>query len=426
MQRLLRNSIFLLVLSVGLSAVAADSWPQFRGPGGQGHATESSLPLKFDEETNLRWKQAIRGEGWSSAVARDDQLWLTTAVLEDEPKPLLRLYAVGLDPETGSIRHEIELFQVEQPEKIHDDNSYASPTPVIDEHGVYCHFGTFGTAAIDYRTGKILWKNDSFEIDHQGGPGSSPVPYENLLILTCDGANVQFVVALDKQSGEEVWKTTRTAPLRDNSITHRAFATPLIWNHGGRDLLISPGPDQAHAYEPATGKELWHVRYVGFSNVPAPVTTDSLVFLCTGFFETELLAVEPGGSGNVTESHVKWTYTRSVSTVPSPIVVDDKLFSINEAGLVACLDCTTGKVLGKRRLIGKYSASPIYANGRLYFCSEEGKISVLAPDSDMELLQVNRLDGLIKASPSVVEDTLYLRTATHLYRIEDTAVRSGP
>jgi len=420
MSRLLQKSLGLLILVLFLQPLAAaENWPQFRGPGGQGHAADSRIPLKFDEETNVRWKQAIPGEGWSSVVAFNDQLWLTTAILEEEPTKKLRLYAIGLDPQTGSIRHEIELFEVEQPEKIHEDNSYASPTPVIDEHGVYCHFGTFGTAAIDYRTGKVLWKNDTFDIDHQGGPGSSPIHYENLLILTCDGANVQFVVALDKKTGKEVWKTTRSAPLRENTITHRAFATPLIWNYQGRDLLISPGPDQAHAYEPATGKELWHVRYIGFSNVPAPVTTEEKVFLCTGFFETELLAVEPGGSGDVTESHVKWRYTRSVSTVPSPIVVDGKLFSINEAGLIACLDCETGDVLGKRRLIGKYSASPIYVDGRLYFCSEEGKVSVLAPDDDMELLQVNRLDGLIKASPSVVGNTLYLRTATDLYRIED-------
>ncbi|WP_339750338.1 PQQ-binding-like beta-propeller repeat protein [uncultured Rubinisphaera sp.] len=416
------STIALLVSSLYLVSVTFASepnWPQFRGPSGQGYAVDAEIPLKFDEETNTSWKQSIPGLGWSTPVVWGDQIWVTTAVRLEETEPSLSLRAIGLEATSGKILHEIELFRLPNPEKIHDDNSYASPTPVIDEQNVYCHFGTFGTAAIERSTGKILWKNADLVIEHQGGPGSSPVGYKDLIILTCDGANEQYVTALDKKSGEIRWKTKRSALLRENNITHRAFATPFLWSREGIDLLISPGADQVHAYDPSTGQEHWHVRYIGFSNVPAPVANETHVFVCTGFYETQLLAIRAEGRGDITETNIDWTYDRSVSTVPSPILIDNMIFTINPGGIVVCLSCETGEVLGKRRFIGAYSASPIYANDKLYFCSEEGKVSLIEADPQMELVQVNRLEGRIKASPAVAGKALYLRTDTHLYRIEN-------
>lgn len=398
--------------------IAGDSWPQFRGPSGQGYASDAVVPVEFNEKKNLVWKTEIPGLGWSSPVIYGDQIWVTSAVKTNELGSELSLQAIGINLQSGRIMHQVELFKLPVPEKIHEDNSYASPTPVIDKDAVYCHFGTFGTAAVSRRTGKVLWKNNDLKIDHQGGPGSSPIGYKNFLIVTCDGADFQYVAAIEKKSGKIVWKQKRTAPLRENPITHRAFATPLLWKRPKQDLLISPGPDQAHAYDPLTGKEFWHVRYIGFSNVPAPVADENQVYLCTGFFEPVLAAIRPGGNGDVTESHVSWTYRRSVTTIPSPILVEDRLYTLNEKGILTVLDCETGKIKRKRRVTGGYSASPVLVNGLLYLCSEEGKVTVLKPNAKLDLVKVNRLKGEIKASPAIAGNAIYIRTDTHLYRIE--------
>ncbi len=418
-----RNRIYQLLcffLLTGSFAriVASDSWPQFRGPGGQGHAGESVVPVEFNEKKNIAWKTSIPGLGWSSPVVDGGEIWVTTAVQSVPAGNGISLQAIGLDSQSGRILHQVELFDVSSPKRIHEDNSYASPTPVIDEAAVYCHFGTYGTAAVSRKSGKILWKNNDLKIEHQGGPGSSPIAYRESLIVTCDGADFQYVAALKKENGKILWKQKRTAPLRENPITHRAFATPLLWSRAEGDLLISPGPDQAHAYDPRTGKEYWHVRYLGFSNVPAPVADDKQVYLCTGFFEPVLAAIRPGGSGDVTDSHVSWVYRRGVTTIPSPILVDRQIYMLNEKGIITALDCETGKIKRKRRVTGKYSASPVLINHLLYLCSEEGKITVLKPNARMDLVKVNRLKGTIKASPAVVGNALYIRTGTDLYRVE--------
>ncbi|MBL4883146.1 MAG: PQQ-binding-like beta-propeller repeat protein [Planctomycetaceae bacterium] len=423
----LRWSLCLLCLIVGTGfeqGIAGDSWAQFRGPTGQGIALDSKVPVEFSETKNVTWKTEIPGKGWSSPVIHEGQLWVTTAVASDPFGAVLSLQAIGVDLSSGRLQHQVELFRLPSPIKIHEDNSYASPTPVVDAEAVYCHFGTFGTAAISRKTGKVLWKNDELKIEHQGGPGSSLIQYKDFLIVTCDGADFQYVAALDKKTGNIAWKQERTAPLRENPITHRSFATPLIWKQPAGDLLISPGADQVHAYDPLTGKEHWHVRYTGFSNVPAPVSDEKQVYVCTGFFEPILAAIRPGGTGDVTQSHVNWSYNRSVTTVPSPIIVNGQIFTVNEGGILTCLDCQTGKVVRKRRFVGKYSASPVLVNGLLYFCSEEGKVTVLEPNDKLDIVKVNRLLGSIKASPAVVGNALYIRSDSHLYRIEETVKES--
>ncbi len=411
-------TFWLLFFGNPPGVIAGDFWTQFRGPSGQGYAPEAVVPVEFNEKKNITWKTEIPGQGWSSPVIYEDQIWVTSAVKTNNFGDELSLQAIGIDLQSGRILHQIELFSLPFPKKIHEDNSYASPTPVIDEQAVYCHFGTFGTAAVSRKTGEILWKNNELKIDHQGGPGSSPIGYKDFLIVTCDGADVQYVAALAKKTGKIIWKQKRTAALRENPITHRAFATPLLWKRPVQDLLISPGPDQAHAYDPLTGKEQWHVRYIGFSNVPAPVSDENQVYICTGFFEPVLAAVRPDGKGDVTESHVSWTYRRSVSTVPSPIVVKDRLYTVNEGGILTALDCKTGKIKRKRRVTGTYSASPVLVNNLLYFCSEEGKVTVLEPNDKLDIVKVNRLLGLIKASPAISGNAMYIRSDSHLYRIE--------
>ena len=264
----------------------ARDWPEFRGPTGQGLSDESGLPLTWSENRNVRWKTAIPGRGWSSPAIQGDQIWLTTATEEGKS-----LRAICVDRQSGAILQNIEVFRLNVPGRVNAKNSLASPTPVLDGNGVYVHFGAFGTACIS-QSGKILWRTRLEYDNGQHGPGGSPVLYENLLIVNCDGMSVQYVAALDKWTGRIQWKQYRKGS--------HAYSTPLIVRLAGGDQLISAGAFRVVAYEPRTGKEIWQVLYGdGFSNVPRPVFGNGLVFICTGFQQPSLLAVRVDGRGDV-------------------------------------------------------------------------------------------------------------------------------
>jgi outer membrane protein assembly factor BamB len=403
----------LLTLALLSSYVSPAEWPQFRGPGGQGHGDATNLPVRWSENEHVTWKTAIPGTGWSSPVIRGSQIWVTTAI--DDGRSLC---AVCVDRKTGAISHNVEVFHVDQPEMINPKNSYASPTPVLDEGRLYVHFGTYGTACLNADTSEVQWRNQELKLEHKEGPGSSPVLWQDRLILTCDGLDVQFVAALHTDTGHLVWKTPRTGANNPNLDFRKTYGTPLVITHEGQHQLISTGADRVYAYDPASGKELWWANYKGFSNVPRPLYAHGLLYICTGFARPQLWAIRPGGKGDVTETHVVWQFAREAPKNPSPIIVGQELYMVSDRGVLACLDALSGKELWTHRLGGNYSASPVYADGRLYFCSEEGQAFVLAPGKEFKLLATNQLDGRLMASPAVVERALFLRTDTHLYRIE--------
>ncbi|MEW4529782.1 PQQ-binding-like beta-propeller repeat protein [Maioricimonas sp. JC845] len=400
------------------SASIDDAWPQFRGPDGQGHVSSDNIPLEFGESENLTWKTAIPGTGWSSPVVLGDQIWMTTA-LDDGHS----LRAVCVSRDDGSILHDVEVFTPAAPCPINTKNSHASPTPVVEPGRVYVHFGTMGTACLDTETGKILWKNESLVLDHKEGPGSSPVLYGDLLIVTCDGMDVQYVTALNKATGEPVWKTERSAPLHNRPDFCKAYATPLIVSIDGKDQLISPGAHQVHGYDPATGDELWHVRYFGFSNVPRPLfdSESERIYLCTGYLKPQLWAIDPHGEGNVSDTNVLWKVDKQVPGRPSPILVDGRIYFVHERGVATCVDAETGEIVWRDRMGGNYSASPIAVGNRIYFSSEEGKVTVIEATDEYRILAENQLDAALMASPAVAGDSLFLRTATHLYRFDAPA-----
>ncbi|MEK6337302.1 MAG: PQQ-binding-like beta-propeller repeat protein [Acidobacteriota bacterium] len=379
-------------------------WPQFRGPTGQGLSDEHGLPLNWSETTNVRWKVAIPGRGWSSPVVQADRIWLTTAT---EAGKSLR--ALAIDRNSGEILNNVEIFRLKSEKLANSKNSFASPTPIVDGDRVYLHFGAFGTACIK-QSGEIVWKTRLEYDNGQHGTGGSPVLYDDLLIVSCDGNDVQFVVALDKLSGKVRWKKPRQG--------YQAYTTPLIVSLPGGDQLISPGAYRAMAYDPRTGKELWQVRYgEGFSNVPTPVYGDGLVFICTGFQQPSLLAVRLDGRGDVTKSKVVWKLDRGVPLTPSPLLVGSELYLITDNGIATCVDAKTGKEYWRARLGGNHSASPIYADGRIYFLSEEGESVVLAPGQQLTQLATNRLEGRTLASMAVAGGSIFIRSETHLYRI---------
>jgi outer membrane protein assembly factor BamB len=404
------------IVLVGLFAaapLAAEDWPQFRGPTGQGYSSERGLPLEWSETRNIVWKVPVTGQGWSSPVVAGGQIWLTTMTGPREPRrrEALSLRALAFDAATGKEIVNVEVFRVESPAPMHQKNSAASPTPIVDGERVYVHFGADGTAALDTR-GQILWKT-RLPYESQHGNGGSPVLYRDLLIVNCDGNGGEaYVAALDTKTGKIRWKTDRRLP------ADQAYATPLVIQVGDRDQLVSPGAYRAASYDPLTGKEIWRVGYRdGFSNVPRPVFGQGLVFIATGFNTPSLVAVRPDGSGDVTRTHVAWAETRGAPYTPSPILVGEELYFVNDTGILSCVNARTGKFLWQQRLGGNYSASPVLIDGRLYFTSEEGVTTVVAPGTVFRQLAVNRLDGATLASIAISNGSLFIRTDTHLYRI---------
>ena len=284
--------LLVLLCVVYVSATQAADWPQFRGPGGQGHSDATNLPLTWSETENITWKVPVAGLGWSSPAIQGDQIWITSAV--DEGKTL---HAIALDRATGKSLHDVTIFELAEPSPVHSKNSHASPTPLIEGDRVYVHYGAHGTACLK-TDGTVVWKTQDLKHDHRHGPGGSPVIFEDLLILNCDGSDIQFVVALDKNTGEIRWKKKREHigedRLTGKSNVPMSYTTPLLTEINGTIQLLSSGADSIVSYNPRNGEEYWWFRYDGYSNVPRPVVGKGLVFISSGYDRPEFYA--EGGS----------------------------------------------------------------------------------------------------------------------------------
>jgi outer membrane protein assembly factor BamB len=406
----MRFFLLVLIASIGL----AEDWPEFRGPGGQGVSSAKGLPLEWSETKNVAWKTPVPGKGWSSPVIAKGMVWLTTAVEVAGGAGAARsLRLLGFDEATGKQTQDIAVFDLEDVGKQHAKNSFASPTPILDSASglIFVHFGVLGTAAVQASTGEIAWKITLPAWEHVHGTGGSPVLWGDLLIVSCDGTDKQYVVALEKSTGEIRWR-------QDRPSGNMAFATPLVIEVDGKPQLIAPSAHRTISYDPATGEVLWWVEYGdGFSNVPRPVFAHGLVYLCTGFYKPQLLAVRPDGKGNVTETHVVWRAERGVPLTPSPVVAGEEIYFVSDNGILSCLNALTGKLHYQERLGSNFSASPLFAGGRIYWLNEAGETTVIAPGPEFEKLASNPVDGQIFASLAVSAESLFLRSSTHLYRI---------
>ena len=400
----------------GKPAVApgTDRWPQFRGPEADGHSPAVGLPLVWNERENIAWKTPIHDRGWSSPVVWDDHVWVTTATEDGH-----RMFAVCLDRATGRILHDVKVFDTEKPEPISKLNSYASPTPAIAAGRIYVHYGTYGTACLDTKTAAILWTRRDLNCDHHEGPGSSPMLFGDLLIVHVDGRDVQYVVAMDKTTGKTVWKSPRSVDYsRFPRNIRKAFCTPIVINIDGKPQLVSPAAKAVMGYDARTGEELWKVRYNGWSVAPRPLFGQGLLFVVTDYERPELWAIRTGGRGDVTDSHVAWKIRKGMPATPAPLLVDGLLTMVTDNGVGVCVEAKTGEIVWRERLGGNYLASPIYADGRLYFFNQQAVTTVLAPGRQYKVLAVNALDGELKASPAVAGKAIFLRTLTHVYRVE--------
>ncbi len=421
---------------------SADSWPQFRGPAGDGIVLDQTVPIVFGEHDHVTWKTDIPGRAWSSPIVADGLIWMTTAVenvpSEEERLAMLaesgieqkkmkqlaiaktlQLKLVAVDLEMGKIERSLDLATVDKPDAIHALNSYASPTPVADGSRVYCHFGTYGTFCVDAKRGDVIWQR-KLPLEHGVGPGSSPMLHGDLLVLIQDGMDRQYVTALDKNSGATVWERDRPPMDAPSGDMMKSYCTPIaVTDAAGREQLICMGAQWIVAYSPKTGDEVWRLRHgTGFSVVPRPVHQDGVVYFCTGFGKPELWAIGIDGSGDVTDSHMRWTVSAGIPAKPSPVLHDGLIYVVSDNGVASCFDVADGEQVWKERLGGDFSASPVLVGEHMYFGSQDGDVTVMTLGRDAKVVGVNHLDGQIMASPAIIDGAMIWRTDSALYRIE--------
>jgi outer membrane protein assembly factor BamB len=405
--------IFFLLVGAACARAGDASWPEFRGPTGQGHSAETGLPLEWGPAKNVAWRKSIPGKGWSSPILGGGRIYLTTAV-ETSGGQGLSLRALSMDADGGEVIWDTEVFRHEKSRLpgIHSKNGHASPTPVLEGDRLYVHFGHLGTACLD-ASGKVLWRNGELDYPPAHGGGGSPIVAGEALIFSCDGASDPFVVALSKRSGKVLWRT----PRRTDEVKKFSFSTPLLIAVDGKEQVVSPGSGAVCAYDPRTGKELWRVRYEGFSVVPRPVHGHGLIFLSTGYEEPLVLAIRPGGEGDVTSTNIAWSLRKGAPNTPSMLIVGDELYMVSDGGVATCVDAQSGKVHWQKRVCGATSASILHADGRIYLQDEDGSGVVLRPGRTFEKLAESSLDERTLASYAVGDGALFIRTEGGLYRI---------
>jgi hypothetical protein len=415
MQACRSRSFTLAVLLLCAPAAAPEDWPQFRGAH-QGVSLETGLPLQWTAGSGVAWKTTLPGPGHSSPIVWGDRIFLTAF----EPKGALdnliwwrsgRLLVLSLDRASGRILWQREV-PVERIEELHSTNAPASPTPVTDGQRVYVHFGSVGLLAFDFE-GRKLWQKPIGPFPNDWGSASSPILYGDLLLLNCDTDAEDFLLAVDKASGQTVWKTPR-------SDVARSWATPLVWSGNGSDQIVISGSGRVKGYDTRDGRELWVVDGLTTWVTPTPVAAHGLLFVASnGPGGNVVMAIKPGGHGNVTTSHVAWRYDRSAPYSSSPLVLGDNLYVVKNGGVMTCLDARSGREIWQERLAarGAYYASLVGGDGRVYALSEEGEATVLEGGSHFKVAGTGMLRERTMATPAISGGRLYIRSDSTLFAI---------
>ncbi len=409
---------YCLLIATASLAYSADDWPKFLGPEGNNHTSAKGLPVEWSERKNVKWKSLLPGEGWSSPVVGEGRIYCTTA-LEDGRSQR----ALSIDLASGKILWDIEVFSNPEPPVKHKRNSHASPTPWLEGDRLYVAFGTNGTACLSTKDGAKLWENRELKWDSQNGPAASVAGTTDLLLIACDGIDVQFEAALSKKDGHLVWKSERSGKTQfaqKPTDMHKAYGTPVLLTVDGKPLSVTTGAQRLYGLDPATGKEVWYVNYPGFSNVPVPQTDGKTLYITTGFQKPELWAIKLGSaSGDVTESHVLWKQIKGAPTESTPLIVGDRVYTLTSGGIGSCINAATGEVVWQNRVGGDFASTPLFAGDRIYCFDAWGRTDVFATGDTYKQLASNRLADGCLASPAVVGKALIVRTKTALYRIEE-------
>lgn len=405
------------------------NWPSRTGPTGNSHgaaADVQGLPTVWNEadDVGIRWKLPLEGRGNSVPIIGFNTIWLTAATVDGRQQ-----YVYAIDQQTGRVLHHRLLFENADPEPLMNEvNTYASPTCALDDEAVYVHFGTYGTARLNRQTAEVEWQRRDINCRHYRGPGSSPVLFEDLLILTMDGIDQQYLTALNKRTGATVWKTARTTDYgdldqngqpRQQGDLRKAYGTPGLQLVAGRMQLVSIGSRAAFGYDARTGEELWTVRHDDFNASAPPCFHQSLVIINTGDRRANVLAIrlDETARGDITDTHVVWDRDKGNSDLSAPVLVGERLYMVANNGVCTCLDVNSGQELWQHRLEGTFTASPLVAGQRIYFCNEEGTTTVLEAADAVQIVAVSQLAEGLRASPAVADGTLFLRTFGFLYAI---------
>lgn len=400
------------------SIQAATDWPEFRGPQGQGISWATNVPVTWGATNNVAWRSRLEGEGWSSPVVYKGRVYLTYAVPGSGSGVELRVMA--LDANTGRLWWDTGVFsEPTSGGSMHQKNSKASPTPLISGDMLFVHYGHLGTACLDLQ-GDVRWRQTSLKYNPVHGNGGSPIRVGDSLFFSCDGAQDPFAVALSIRDGSVLWRVDR----KTSAEKKFSFSTALLITNGTRQEIISPASGAVFAYDPAQGRELWRVDYGnGYSVIPRPVFSNGLLFIGTGYDKPNLLAIRPGGTGNLTASNIVWQTSRSAPNTPSVLAMGEEVYFISDGGIATCADAKTGKVHWNERLDGDYSASPVWAEGRIYFLNEAGLTTVVRASTKFEVLAKNDIGQKTLASPAVIDGAIFIRSRDIMFRVGPRAVR---
>ncbi len=434
----LLSAVFTLSMSAFASTAPETNWPQWRGPDGSGISTEVNLPEEWSGTTNIKWKTPISGKSHSSPIVWGKKIFLTTAIEGAvvpgaqaakhmiEGKEFLHPDSVGadrkhtfkvicLDRDTGKILWEQTAFEGTPYDNRHRKSSYAASTPATDGKLIYAFFGSEGLYAYDFN-GKQAWKADLGKLGTVGmGTGTSPIVYENLVIVQCDheSGEESFIVALDKKTGKQIWRTPRKVQV--------SWATPILVRTPKRAELITSGNEAVVAYDPATGRELWRSKGVNSNAIPSPVATRDMVVISAGFPAKTAYALRLGGNGDLSSpANIVWSYAKGTAYVPSPILYGDYLYLMTDRGILTCLDARTGEVKyegGRIPVPATFTASPVAFDGKLLLTSEDGDTFVLRAGPKHEVIRTNSVGEPVYASPAISDGQIFIRGEKNLYCI---------
>lgn len=459
---------FLCALAFASLTVQAQDvvWPQFRGPQSNPVGTHARLAERWSKTENVEWSQEIPGRGWSSPIVTGGKVYVTTVTTEGKSKPpqigteysneyaaelekqglpveeiikrlterdielphevMLHYLLYCIDLKSGKVEWKKEFYTGHPPGGRHRKNSFISETPVTDGKFIYLYVANLGVWAFDLK-GSQTWTTplEANPIYLDFGTGSSPALAGNLLIVVSDNQKQQYIAALDKKTGKQVWRTDRQLGGNRQPIQHSGWSTPFVWSHALRTEIVAVGPETVVSYD-LNGKELWRMAGMAVTPIPTPFAYEGLLYI-NGGRGRPLFAIRPGATGDISlkddqtsNQYIVWSQPRGGTYLPSPVAYQGFIYTLTETGILNRYEAKTGKQTYKTRIdpaATTFTTSPWAYNGKLFCLSEEGQTFVINTGDDFQLSHVNELDDFALASPALVKDRLLIRTEHRLYSI---------